>query len=181
MKPQTYKLAEGAYIARRDDEVQALKVELQRAQAELAAKGGVGNPGVMVASKLGGEHVRQQCRTAVEELIRACKSTSNHPSRADLDDAFARLTAQTLTGPEQALKGFLLPHVQGRAADVAGILGAAATQGRALAVADLAYFHAEQNRDYRDRWWKVAGWLGAAFAGAFLAKLPDLAQWLVHH
>jgi hypothetical protein len=181
VKPETYALAEGAYLARRADEIQTLKVELQRAQAELAAKGAVGGPGAFVANKIGADHLRQQCKTAAEELMRACTSTGDRPSRADLEAHWTQMMTQTRSDPEQALKGFLLPHVQGRAADIAGMLDAALAQGRAIVIADLAYFVAERNRDFRDRGWKIAGWFGAAFAGAFLAKLPDAVQWLAHH
>jgi hypothetical protein len=182
LKPTTYALAEGAYLARRADEIQALKVELQRAQADIAARiGATGAPGFVYANKLGGEHVRQQCTTAAEELMRACTSTGELPTRVDLETCWTRLMEQTRTEPEQALKGFLLPHLAGGGTmTVAGMLDGAATQGRAIVNANFAHFVAERNRDEREKRWRVIAWFGAAFAGAFLAKSPDLVQWLLH-
>ena len=183
MKSATFALAEAAYLARRADEIQALEVELRRAQAKIAAEvRATGAPGYMMAEKLGVDHVRQQCRTAAEELMRACTSTGERPTRANMQSRWSQMIDQTRSDAEAALTDFLIPHSNaGATSPVARFMDSATLKGQAIVYADFAHFVAEQNRAAREKRWKVAAWFGAAFAGAFLAKSPDIFQWILHH
>lgn len=181
----TFKLAEGAYLARSDDELLALRLALGETQNLIAAKvGASGHPGFVAAEDLGHKHVRKLCSQAAEELTRACSSTDSRPSRADLEEAWTELLQQTLPAAQESLTHFLAPHDPGGSAASPAIrrwIESAERQGRAIAAADFAHFVAQQGRDRRRTLWSGVSWFFAAFTGAILARSPDAIAWLLHH
>lgn len=175
-------LAVGAFRARELRKTQALHEDLDRAQSQIAVAGAAGHGGVLVIGRLGVDHMRECGAIAIEELKRACVSCGRVPKRADLEAAWDNMMKPALENTASVVIDQLRPHIpnaQVAQGNVRASLSQASAQSRSLALADFAYFVAEKRRDRRERLWGDARWLGASLIGGFIARAPDVAQWLL--
>ena len=182
LRNDVYELARGAFCAQNVSEANNLFRELKSLQQQLAFNGVTGGDGAGLLLRFGAQHIRKCGALASDELKRACVSSGHHASRDDLETAWSKMIAQTVEQTEKRLIEELAPHTRGSAqSNAQATCTCSLNEARLHASANFAYFVVENRRDRWNKARRFLGWLGAGLLGGFVAKAPDLAQWMVSH
>ena len=140
-----FDLAAKGFVVARTADLATMTDEVRQAQAQLAARGIRGGPGIFQFCEIAKQHVAIHCEFARTEILRACES--HHVSfgeslAQDLVEGFNRLTDREVELMENQLRDPMLPHNTGPASTSAlhTVATQALAQGRAAAITEFEHF-----------------------------------------